>query len=330
MAGSLRLCRVPVLIGSYADQFSTYDDDFKPLAAPVRTPAPSFLTVGPAGIRYAVGELDEGRVSAFTPDGDLINTLPTGGAAPCHLALAPTLASGFLLVANYGGGSVAVFALRPDGGLDRRTDLAQHAGGSVVPGRQEGPHAHQVTVRGQLVHVVDLGMDALVHYRLTPDGTLKHLRTTTVQPLGTGPRHLVFHPTGRVFVANELASTVSTYTSGFELLNVQPSFLVQPAGDNFPSELLLSPGGTHLYVANRGNDTITTFAVEDDGLLPIDEVSTGGTWPRHFACISGALYVANQHSDTVTRLDLDPSTGIPNPPTTVLDHPSPSAIVQLG
>jgi 6-phosphogluconolactonase (cycloisomerase 2 family) len=315
-----------VLIGSYADQFSTYDDDFKPLGPPVRTPAPSFLTVGLSGVRYVLSELDDGRVSAFTPTGDLINSLPTGGASPCHLALT----RGFLLTANYGGGSVTVFALRPDGGLDRRTDLGEHAGGSVVPGRQEGPHAHQVTVRDHMVHVVDLGMDALVHYRLSAEGLLEHVRTTTVQPLGSGPRHLVFHPSGLVFVANELASTISTYTSGFELLDVKPSFLVQPVGDNFPSEVAVSPDGRRLYVANRGNDTITTFAVEDTGLLPIDEVSTGGTWPRHFAMLDDALCVANQHSNTVTLLELDALTGVPHPARVVLDHPSPSAVVPVA
>ncbi|WP_238008787.1 lactonase family protein [Dactylosporangium sp. AC04546] len=316
---------MPVLIGSYADHYSTFDDDGKPLGAPVQANAPSYVVVGPSGVRYAVGELDEGSVSAFTPDGELLNTLPTGGASPCHLALA----GDFLLAANYGGGSVAVFALRPDGSLDRRTDLAQHVGGSVHPARQEAAHAHHVTVRDHMVHVVDLGMDSLVHYRLDPAGTLEHVRTTTAQPLGSGPRHLVFHPSGRVFVANELTSTVATYTSGFELLDVRPSVLVEPMGDNLPSELALSRDGRHLYVANRGNDTITTFAVEESGLLPVDEVSTGGTWPRHFAVLHGMLCVANQHSDTVTTLDLDPDSGVPHPARPFIEHPSPSVVVPL-
>jgi 6-phosphogluconolactonase (cycloisomerase 2 family) len=315
-----------VLIGSYADQYSTYDDDFKPLAPPVHTPAPSFLAVGPTGIRYVAGELDGGQVSAFGPDGVHLGTLPTGGGSTCHVALAGE----HLLAADYATGSVSVFALRPDGALDGRTDLAQHAGASVREDRQEGPHAHQVTVRGSMVHVVDLGMDAIVHYRLSPAGALEHVRTTTVQPLGSGPRHLVFHPDGHVFVTNELTSTVATYTSGFELLDVKPSCLVQPVGDNFPSELALSRDGRLLYVANRGNDTITTFAVEPAGLLPVDEVSTGGTWPRHFAVLDGALCVANQHSGTVTLLELDRSSGIPNPARVVLEHPSPCAVIPVA
>jgi 6-phosphogluconolactonase (cycloisomerase 2 family) len=315
-----------VLIGSYADQYSTFDDDFKPLAPAVSTPAPSFLAVGPSGVRYVVNERDEGTLSAFTPAGDLLGVFPTGGASPCHV----TLAGQHVLVANYGGGSVAAFALRADGTPDRRTDLAQHAGGSIVPDRQDAPHAHQVTARGDTVDAVDLGMDAIVHYRLTPEGTLEHAGTTTVQPLGSGPRHLAFHPSGLIFATNELASTVSTYTAAWELLDVKPSCLVQPVGDNLPSELVLSPDGRRLYVANRGNDTITTFAVEPGGLLPLDEVSTGGTWPRHFAQLGdGSLCVANQHSNTLALLRPDPETGIPSPARVVLEHPSPTAVVPI-
>ncbi|MEV0131878.1 lactonase family protein [Dactylosporangium sp. NPDC050688] len=316
---------MPVLIGSYADQISIFDDDFKPAGAPIRTPSPSFLAAGPTGVIYAVAELDEGRVAAFRLDGTPLGSLPTGGASPCHLAVT----DGFVLSANYQGGSVSVFAVDAGGALTTRTDLAQHTGSSVHPDRQTAPHAHQVTVRGDLVYVVDLGLDEIVHYRLAAGGTLHRQRVTSTTPPGSGPRHLVLHPDGRVFVANELASTVATYSPGFDVLDVRASALVPPAGDNLPSELLLSPDGTRLYVANRGNDTITTFAVTGEGLSPLDEVSTGGTWPRHFILIDGALVVANQHSDTVTLLELDPQTGVPQPGRVVLEHPSPSAVLHL-
>jgi YVTN family beta-propeller protein len=314
-----------VLIGSYADQISILDDDFKPAGPPIRTSSPSYLTVGRSGVIYTVAELDEGHVAAFRPDGTPLGSLPTGGASPCHLAVT----DGFVLSANYNGGSVSVFALDAEGGLTSRTDLVQHSGSSVHPERQSAPHAHQVTVQGSTVHVVDLGLDEIVHYELTAEGTLARQRVTSAAPLGSGPRHLVLHPDGRVFVANELMSTVATYGPDFGVLDVQPSVLVPPAGDNLPSELLISPDGTRLYVANRGNDTITTFAIGDAGLSPLDEVSTGGTWPRHFTLIDGALVVANQHSDTVTLLELDPGTGVPQPGRVVLEHPSPSMVLHL-
>ena len=317
---------MPVLIGSYADQISIFDDDFKPSAAPIRSQSPSYLAASAdGGVIYTVAELDEGHVVAFRPDGTQLGSLPTGGASPCHLAVA----GGFVLSANYQGGSVSVFALDAGGGLASRTDLVQHTGSSVHPDRQTAPHAHQVTVRDSMVYVVDLGLDEIVHYRLTASGVLERQRATPVTPPGSGPRHLALHPDGRVFVANELASTVAVLDSEFAVVDVQPSVLVPPVGDNFPSELLLSPDGTRLYVANRGNDTITTFAVTADGLSPLDEVSTGGTWPRHFALLDGALAVANQHSDTVTLLDLDPATGVPQPGRTVLEHPSPSMVLRL-
>ncbi|GAB3868513.1 lactonase family protein [Dactylosporangium cerinum] len=316
---------MPVLIGSYADQISIFDDDFKPAGPPIRTSSPSYLAAGPTGVIYTVAELDEGHVAAFRPDGTPMGSLPTGGASPCHLAVTDR----FVLSANYQGGSVSVFALDPDGRLASRTDLVQHAGHSVHPVRQSAPHAHQVTVRDATVHVVDLGLDEIIHYRLTPGGTLERLRATSTTPLGSGPRHLALHPDGRVLVANELSSAVATLSPDFDVLDVQPSVLVPPAGDNFPSELLISPDGTRLYVANRGNDTIATFAVTSAGLSPLDEVSTGGTWPRHFALIDGALVVANQHSDTVTLLELDPGTGVPQPGRVVLEHPSPSMVLHL-
>jgi 6-phosphogluconolactonase len=316
---------VPVLIGSYADQISIFDDDFKPAGPPIRTSSPSYLAAGPTGVIYTVAELDEGHVAAFRLDGTPLGSLPTGGASPCHLAVT----DGFVLSANYQGGSVSVFALDADGGLTSRTDLVQHAGHSVHPVRQSAPHAHQVTVRDSVVHVVDLGLDEIVHYRLTTAGTLERQRATSTTPLGSGPRHLVPHPDGRVFVANELGSTVATFGPDFDVLDVRPSVLVPPAGDNFPSELLLSPDGTRLYVANRGNDTVTTFAVTSAGPSPLDEVSTGGTWPRHFTLIDGALVVANQHSDTITLLELDPGTGVPQPGRVVLEHPSPSMVLHL-
>lgn len=57
--------------------------------------------------------------------------------------------------------------------------------------------------------------------------------------------------------------------------------------DNAPSGLVLSPGGSRLYVANRGPNSISVFAID------------GRNWPRDIALIDGVLYICNQRSGDV-------------------------------
>jgi 6-phosphogluconolactonase len=129
------------------------------------------------------------------------------------------------------------------------------------------------------------------------------------------------------FVADELSSTVSTYDKEFRFLGARPATTVAPAGDNFPSELLLSADGRLLYVANRGNNSITTFAVEPSALRAIDEVPSGGDWPRHMAIAGETLLVANQRSHSVTALRLDARTGLPRGGHVVAEVQAPACIL---
>jgi 6-phosphogluconolactonase (cycloisomerase 2 family) len=277
---------------------------------------------------YSVSEVEDGAVDAFRLDDGFAPAghLSTGGSQPCHLAVTPD--GRHLACANYGSGSVAVFAIEPDGALDRRTDLVQHTGSGPRTDRQEGPHAHHVTVGDDSVSAVDLGCDAIFHYGLSGDGKLTQRDVTRTEP-GRGPRHLVAHPSGLHFVADELSSTVATYDASFRPLGSQPATLVTAEVDNYPSELVLSPDGRFLYVANRGNDTIATFAVGGSGLEPVDEIATGGAWPRHIAVVDDTLLVANQHSGTVTTLHLDAESGVPRNAKAVVELEAPACILPL-
>lgn len=90
----------------------------------------------------------------------------TGGAEPCHLAVTP--AGGHLVVANYGGGSVAVLPLDPQGVPGERSDLVVHSGHGPDPQRQERAHCHMVSPApdaGPLL-AVDLGTDSVYRYDL--------------------------------------------------------------------------------------------------------------------------------------------------------------------
>jgi 6-phosphogluconolactonase (cycloisomerase 2 family) len=337
-----------IYVGSYTPEadgkgtgISVWDSRLRPAAPTVPVAAPSWLVAHPtAPVLYAVSELDDGAVNAFSiaAGGTLrpVSRQPSGGSAPCNLAVTPS--GRHLLCANYGSGSVAVFAVNADGTLGVRTDLVTHEGAGPDPGRQEGPHAHQVVVDGGGVDLaegvdvtaVDLGTDTHYGYRLIPEGVLTQVWQTHVGA-GIGPRHVVGTPTGRRYVADELASTVSVYDpepgGGLRLVNRRPATLTRPAERNYPAEIAVSADQRFVYVANRGNDTVATFAVVGDELTGIDEIPTGGRWPRHFAIDGDLMYVANQNSHTVTVLRVDATTGVPRPTGTRIDVPSPACVL---
>lgn len=242
-----------------------------------------------------------------------LNHQPSAGDHPCHLELD---ASGkWLLVSNYSSGTVAVLPIQADGSLGEMTDLIRHTGSSGVnQERQAGPHAHSATFTPdqRSVIVADLGLDQLLVYAFDAEtGKLQLCGHADAQP-GSGPRHIAFHPNGRfVYVANELNSTVSLYdynaVSG--RLQERQTIAAAPSGqESWSADIHLSPSGRHVYVSNRGHETITVFEVADDGeLSQTATISCGGSWPRHFmpAPGNGFMLVANQHSGNIAVLPLD-------------------------
>jgi 6-phosphogluconolactonase (cycloisomerase 2 family) len=304
-----------VYVGSYDSGISVYARDGARLTLldRVGTPNPSWLLLDPTGrTLYTVDELDSPSVLAFEVAGTglkLISKAPTGGAAPCHLLLHP---AGYLICANYGGGSVSVHVVGADGAVGPRVHLAQHVG--------DEPHPHQIRLAGDLVVVVDLGLDKLIGYRLDPaTGALSVAADPFARThAGAGPRHAVEHPGGRWYVADELDSTVAVFdpdpsTSVLRQVATVPTTLSTVEGENHPAGIVLAADASRLYVSNRGRNSITTFAVDAHGDLdPIDEVSTGGSWPRHFTIVDDVMLVANQRSGSVVSFALD-ATGLPRP-----------------
>lgn len=266
--------------------------------------SPSFV-IADGDLLYAVHELPEGAVSSYRlrPDGTLthLSTQPTGGIWPCHLALH----DGHVLCTNYGSGSISVHPVSADGVIGSRTDLVQHTGSGPNADRQEGPHTHQVQIAPDgTITVVDLGIDELVQYRLT-DGKL-HAVTAIEVPRGSGPRHYVVHPDGRWFVAAELGSAVLTITKGAYESSVPAT---KTGAFNQPSAIALSADGRHVYLANRGAETVSYYTVGDT-LEFAGEVPCGGAWPRDLIVDGDHLYVANQKSDAVAVFTLG-SDGVP-------------------
>ncbi len=241
--------------------------------------------------------------------------VPVGGSGPTHLSIH----AGHVLTANYGSGSVTAVPLRGDGTLvDGAPAVLRHEGSGPVPQRQQGPHAHQVQPdpSGRWVVGVDLGADS-VRVCALERGALRLHREFALRP-GSGPRHLAFHPDGeRAYVLNELAPTVTVcrWDAGSGLLKPvaeTPVLPDAPAGDAYPSGIVVSPDGRFVWTATRGQDVLSALAVDGDGLRQLGTVPCGGAWPRALALGEGGfLYVANERSGDVTWFAVDPETGVP-------------------
>ncbi|MFJ2911285.1 lactonase family protein [Streptomyces sp. NPDC087228] len=282
---------------------------------------PSYLAMHPSGTTvYAVDEQERGGVTAvaLSPDGShrVLGTHSTGGAGPTHLSVHPT--GRWLLTANYTAGSVAVHPVRDDGSLGERTDLVAHTAPPPGPG-QDGPHAHQIitTPDGDHILAVDLGNDSVYTYRLDEErGTLAQVSCAALRP-GAGPRHLTFHPGGRfAYLACEVDNTavVCGYDPATGILSPgAPQPTGTGAGASYPAQFLVTGDGRFAYLANRGHNSLTRYAVEGDGatLRLLGTVPVGGDFPRQIAFSPDGrlLFAANQKSSTVTVFRVDAGSG---------------------
>ncbi|MEV6299721.1 lactonase family protein [Actinoplanes sp. NPDC051861] len=308
--------------------------DMARLGLAARTPSPSFLAQHPTlPVLYAVNELSEGTVSAFSvaPDCSLIPlaTHPTGGGDPCHLAVTPS--GRHLVVANYASGSVSVHPLDAEGVPGERSDLLTLTGSGPDTERQSGAHAHQVVPEGADVLISDLGSDRVWRSRLDPvSGRLGAPEPAVEAKPGTGPRHLVRAADGALILAGELGANLTWYrAAGGPTLEQRGEVAASTAsGAVYPSEVCIGRDGRFVYVANRGPDTVSAFAWDGENLAQFAEVPTGGVWPRHMTLLGDHLYVANQRSHNVTVFRVDPDTGIPTSQGEPTGEPTPTCLLR--
>lgn len=325
--------RIAVYFGTYTEGSSQgiYRATFDPTNGRLSAPAlaavavnPSFLAWHPGRqVLYAVSETNSGSVAAFAaaPDGRLtkINEQRSGGSGPCFVSVTPS--GSHVLVANYGGGSVASFPVRGDGGLEAAASVVRHSGSSVTE-RQQGPHAHSIIPAPgeRLAVAADLGIDRLLVYALnaTTGRLTAHDPPSIASPPGSGPRHVVFHPAGdALYSTDELRSAISTYAwdAARGVLARRGTVSALPegySGANTTAEVAVHPTGRYVYGSNRGHDSIAVFTVNADRTLTRTSVTlTGGQVPRHFAVdpSGGYLLVANQRSSTITVFRIDRTTG---------------------
>ena len=336
--------------GIYVSRLDLATGKLRPAELAAETANPSFVAIHPSRpLVYAVGEMGSfqgkktGAVSAFAMDRatgklTLLNQQSSQGMGPCHVTVDPS--GRCVLVANYGGGSIACLPIGRDGRLGEATSAIQHEGSSVDPQRQQRPHAHSMNldVAGHFAFAADLGLDKILIYRLdAAQGKL----TPNDPPWarlapGSGPRHFAFHPTGRyAYVINELSSTVTAFRYDAECGRLTPLQTISTLPDGFDernstAEVQVHPSGKYLYGSNRGHDSIACFAIDaaTGKLTAIGHEPTQGKTPRSFGIDPTGRYLlaANQSTDNVVVLRIDAATGVLRPTGHGLDVSMPVCI----
>lgn len=323
---------------------------FKVLGLAAEVASPSFLAVDPSHrFLYAVTERTTrhdptGYLSSYAIDPatgalHLLNRVPANGRTSAHLTVDKT--GHWLLVANYGSGSVASFALRPDGSIGKMADFHQHSGSSVDLRRQRGPHPHEVVMSpdNRFLFVPDLGLDKIVSYRLnTSTGKLTpNDPAFTAVPPGFGPRHMMFGKSGKfAYLLGEMSSKVITlsYDAAHGKLTPIQTIATIPAdfkGEDNSAELAMDTSGRFLYASNRGHDSVSLFSIDQrTGLLKLLQVeSSGGKIPRSIAIDPSGrhLLAADQDSGRIVVFDRNRNSGRLTPNGEVLNLPSPVCIL---
>lgn len=245
---------------------------------------------------------------------------PDGGG--CHIAVHPS--GRFLLTAQYGGGSVALFPLDSSGNLGEPT-VTEHEGGSkVVESRQQSPHPHWTgfSPDGKYALVPDLGLDQIVIYKVDSSKPAITRHGVGQSVPGGGPRHMRFSTNEKfIYLLNELTLSVTTFEwdaakGTAKALTTEPALSEQDKeGETFNSsaEILVHPNGRFAYSSNRGHDSVSVYrANPKSGKLKVVQVQpVRGAFPRNINLSPNAswLLAAGADSNTVAAHRVDPDTG---------------------
>ena len=312
------------------------DGTLRWLGTAAKANSPSFIAVHPTlPVVYAVGEHTQ-TVQAYRRTGEFRleaqGDPQSAGQAACHVAVDPH--GRFITVACWGDGQVLLYGLDDDGGMTGRLPASPsvdpHGSQTTGAPRPSRAHASLMLADGRVM-TTDLGHDTLRVWKYAPVSGLVADYEVAL-PFGSGPRHLVQHVSGNVFVLSEYSIEVFVIGADagtFELVSRGPATSGGSVPGDSAAEICLSQDGNYAYVGVRGSNLISVLRVTPDGtaLVPQADFPSGGVWPRHHLVRGQWLHVAHERSDDIATFALDEATGLPGPLVQTLRALSPTALV---
>ena len=273
---------------------------------------------------YTVGENgnDNSKVNALSLDKrtgrmTLLNSVDSHGGDPCHIM---QVTSRTLAVANYSGGSLALFNINPDGTVSNCTQVHQLEAHGDSP-RQASSHIHFSAVTPDKNHVVasNLAGDCIYLFKIEKnkdDGTATlQLQDSVNVNNGAGPRHLEFSPDGKKFyLLTELSDEVMAFNYHDGHISHYQTILAAQEPAHASGDIHIDPKeGQFLYASvRRNNDGIAIFKVDNNGLLKKTGYQKTGLHPRNFAITPDGklLLCACRDSNVIQVYAIDRKTGL--------------------
>jgi len=303
--------------GIYSCRFNQDTGEWMMLDS-VKASNPSYLAFSSNGsVVYAVNEngdaTDAVEAFSFNPNTGAFagrGGYKVEGIAPCYL----DTDGKSLLSANYGG-SMNVFPLSQDGSIQPLSQVFGGSAGGPDVKRQSSPHVHcaKITPDGCYVLATDFSADKILAFRKDGDRYVE-CGKTDVAP-GTGPRHIVFSPSGKfAYVIGELSGEVTAFSYDCGNLKEIQRVASDTLNARGSGDIRISPDGRFLYASNRlKGDGIAIFAVDPDtGLLTKVGYQPTGVHPRNFMITPNGKFLlcACRDSNEIEIFEIDGITGL--------------------
>lgn len=306
-----------LFVGTYSDGFYALDFHSGEVLAKAEMPNPSFLALD-GDIVYAVSEMPDSSASVWAwryggKGFELMGAQPTGlpeqGEDPCYVATNGKR----LAVANYSGGTLALYKLQADGNISPLDSLIISGTGGPDMSRQDQPHVHCAIFTADQKHLLfsEFSADSIGELDLS-GSAVSNYRTAAQLPADFGPRHLIFDPSGKhLYVIGELSGDVAVYDYAGGQLTFKQVVKADRMNARGAADIHLSPDGKFLYASLRlQNDGIAIFSVAPDGTLAEVGYQHTGPHPRNFAITDDLAIVACRDNDQIEIYSRDAKTGL--------------------
>ena len=235
------------------------------------------------------------------------NSYNSNGRSYTHLYVSDN--ERYLFAANYQVGATDAYLLDNNRIKEKICSMPHSGLGPDLLKRQTGPHCHYIgsTPDNKYIYAVDLGADRIIMYQCN-EGVLKEAPNHNFNVIpGSGPRHMIFSQDGNfAYLVNEIANNIMVFKYRDEYLNLIQVINTTPRhfhGFSSASGIKISNSGNHLFVSNRGHDSIALYRInQETGKLTLLYMVHTGKNPRDFNLIDDKYIIVGAKDDNEIEL----------------------------